>query len=325
MSADARPRLKSKISPPAREAASSARSAGGELALTNRLQGGWSYTATILSRNIAIARSLTFALSVIAALFAAVAGQLPATEGGPRLNLAIASAVLLGVVGFLSLRLLGPTAISAWVRARAASEALKSEAYKYAASAAPYDSDTRDQVLSTERDKVAGDVDDLIQRYREARSGSAPLEALTRTGYIASRVVGQAEDYYMPKAAVYQRKAMGLHQVEFVLALMAAALTAATGVAGKANLFGVPFDFVSLTGVLTTLVGAILAHLTAANYDVLVTTYRVASRKLLNLAAGAKDVEQMDAGEWSGFVERCESIIRDENGSWVSKWTKPAS
>jgi len=28
--------------------------------------------------------------------------------------------------------------------------------------------------------------------------------------------------------------------------------------------------------------------------------------------------------EWSAFVERCETILREENNSWIAKFSKPA-
>ena len=70
-------------------------------------------------------------------LLAAIASQL--NDPQARLYFAIAGAVLLAVVSFVTSRLLTGAQITNWVRARTASEALKRETYKYAASAAPYD------------------------------------------------------------------------------------------------------------------------------------------------------------------------------------------
>ena len=97
-------------------------------------QGVWSVTADNLKRNLARARWVTFCLSVLGALLAAIASQIPSEA--PRFYIAIGSALLLAVVSFLTGRLMGSEHISAWVRARAASEALKREAFKFAARAA---------------------------------------------------------------------------------------------------------------------------------------------------------------------------------------------
>src|SRR5262249_19573207 len=110
----------------------------------------WSKTATALKSSVEFARWTTFLLSILGALLATIASQLDQ----PRLRLcvAITGAVALAAMSFLSARLLTGVHVSNWVRARAASEALKTAAYKYAAFAAPYnDPATRDTLLNEER------------------------------------------------------------------------------------------------------------------------------------------------------------------------------
>jgi drug/metabolite transporter (DMT)-like permease len=101
------------------------------LAETADRQSLWSSTASVLKRRVEIARWVTFAFSILGALLAAIASQL---NDPPRPYFAIAGAVLLAVVSFVTSRLLGGLQITNWLRARTASEALKREAYKYAAS-----------------------------------------------------------------------------------------------------------------------------------------------------------------------------------------------
>src|SRR6476661_2845770 len=88
----------------------------------------WSTTAGTLKRRVETARWLTFGFSILGALLAAIASQL---NDPPRLYFAIAGAVVLAVVSFVTSRLLGSTQITSWLRARTASEALKREAYRY--------------------------------------------------------------------------------------------------------------------------------------------------------------------------------------------------
>ncbi len=137
--------------------------------------------------------------------------------------------------------------------------------------------------------------------------GSVPRSPLPPEGYIETRVRGQVEKFYEPKAETYRRAASALRTAEFGLSLVAAVITAAVGVAGK-ELFGLRFDFVALTAVLTTIAGAILAHIEASRYDFLVMTYRAAA-----------------PAEWSAFINRCEAIILEENNGWVAKWSAPTS
>jgi hypothetical protein len=93
------------------------------------------------------------------------------------------------------------------------------------------------------------------------------------------------------------------------------------GIAGK-ELFGIKFDFVALTAVLTTVGGAVLAHIEATRCDFLVVIYRATARRLSAEIANIGDVNALPAEKWSDFVNRCEAIISDENTSWAAKWTK---
>src|SRR5262249_55532320 len=106
------------------------------LAETANRQSLWSSTASVLKRRVQLARWVTFAFSILGALLASIASQL---NDAPRMYFAVAAAVLLAVVSFVTSRLLGGFQVASWTRARTASEALKREAYKYAASVAPYD------------------------------------------------------------------------------------------------------------------------------------------------------------------------------------------
>src|SRR5262245_16027197 len=116
--------------------------------------------------------------------------------------------------------------------------------------------------------------------------------------------------------------AKNLRLVELALSLLAITIPAGVGIAGTGPL-GFRFAFVATTAVLTTVAGAILAHLEASRYDFLVTTYRATARRLANELAEANDLKAMSPADWSAFVDRCETIISEENANWVAKWSKP--
>ena len=94
------------------------------------------------------------------------------------------------------------------------------------------------------------------------------------------------------------------------------------GIAGK-EIFGIKFDFVALTAVLTTIAAAVLAHIEASRCDFLIMIYRATARRLSAEVAKIGDVSAMTAESWSQFVNRCEAIISEENTGWAAKWTKP--
>jgi SMODS and SLOG-associating 2TM effector domain 1/Protein of unknown function (DUF4231) len=280
----------------------------------------WSSTAGVLKKRVEIARWVTFAFSILGALLAAIASQL---NDLPRMYFASAGAVLLAVVSFVTSRLLGGLQITNWARARTASEALKREAYKYAASVTPYEDPLkRDAALNSERERIEHDVDDLlVWAVASAKAGSAPRGKLSRDEYVAGRLRAQIDRFYLPRANANKKISVGLRWTEFSLALAATIITAVVGVAGK-ELFGIKFDFVVLTAVLTTIAGAVLAHIEATRCDFLVMIYRATARRLSAQLAEIGDVNALSPEKWSDFVNRCEAIISDENTSWAAKWTK---
>ena len=286
-------------------------------------QAQWSESANQLKSTTDKARRAAFALTILGAVLAALASQMPdaaanvAVIASPRSWVALIGAVCLAAATFLTQRLLGADKISAWVRARAIAELLKHEAYKFAAGAAPYDDTDRDKaaaLLDAERRKIEADGDDLLaQLVTTAGKGSSPRAPLTQDEYLAQRV-DNLVGWYLPRAAKYRAAATRLRQAEFVLAALATVLTAVAGAFGKIPLAGVSVDFAAWTAVLTTIGGAILAHVEASRYDYLAVTYLATARRLQDLRNGPR-------AAWSDFVNSCESIIGAESTSWIAKWT----
>lgn len=288
-------------------------------------QAGWSVTANNLKAEVDRARWAVFAFSVLGALLATVASQMGggkdatavAPVSDPRTWLAIAGALCLATATFFTQRLLGQEHVTGWVRARAISEALKREAYKFAAGAAPYDHGNAEALLDAERQKIEADGDDLVESLAiNPGQGSVPRAKLTPQNYVGKRVDGQIK-FYTKNADKYRTIAIWLRRVEFCLALAATLITAIASVTGKHTyVFGVSFDIAALTAVLTTIAGAVLAHAEASRFDYLVTTYRATARRLEDRKGGPIEPISM-------FVNDCEAIIATENMSWIAKWTRP--
>jgi hypothetical protein len=286
----------------------------------------WSVTANNLKAQVGTARWTVLGFSVLGALLAALASQLgrptaqtgtAALAGDPRTWIAIAGAASLVIATFVTQRRLGQDRVTGWVRARAIAEALKREAYKFAAGAAPYDKPDADPILLAERQKIEADGDDLLgSLVGQAGKGSVPRSRLTPEEYVQKRVDPQIR-FYSENADKYKRSASALRSVEFYLALAATVITALASVSGN-NLFGAHFDLAALTAVLTTVAGAILAQVEASRYDYLVTTYRASARRLVDRKGGA-------LAPVSDFVNDCENIIATENTSWIAKWSKPTT
>jgi hypothetical protein len=288
-------------------------------------QASWSVTANKVKVRIDRARWAVFVFSILGALLATLASQLGrlsdatsvASAADPRTWLAIAGALSLATATFFTQRLLGQEHITGWVRARAISEALKREAYKFAAGAAPYDKANAETLLNAERQKIEDDGDDLIATLvTNPGAGSVPRAPLALQQYVERRIDGQI-DFYKSRASTYRTTATWLRHTELGLALAATLITAIASVTGKSTyIFNVQFDIAALTAVLTTVAGAVLAHVEALRFDFLVTTYLATARRL--------DDRKGDSHEpLSAFVNDCENIIATENMSWIAKWAKP--
>jgi hypothetical protein len=199
--------------------------------------------------------------------------------------------------------------------ARAISESLKREAFKYCTKAAPYDKGSAETLLNEERKKIEADGNDLLgSMVTTSKKGSLPRTELTADQYVSQRVDVQIA-FYKTRADRYRKIAWWLRGGEFVLALAATLITAVASVTGN-HVFGFQFDIAALTAVLTTVAGAALAHVEASRFDFLMTTYRAAARS----PAGPQGAPMQSL---SDFVNDCEKIIETENTSWIAKWSSP--
>jgi len=284
----------------------------------------WSAAADRLKSQLNTWRTAAFALGIAGAFLETLSTQVP--SGRAQQICALAGALCLGIIPVLTLRKLGPERGRAWVRTRSASEGLKSEVYAFLARAAPYDETAgAGQILLDKASGIEESVEDLL-RYQagEESDESGKPEQLTPEEYLAKRVHDQI-DWYRPKAAGFERKARRLRSIELVLAITAAALAAAAGVYGDSlSVLGWSFVFAAWVAVLTTIGGAITAHVGASRYDFLITSYLGTARRLEDLASRwqAAPGGAAPSPEWSEFVKDCENAISTDNQGWMAKWTK---
>jgi len=269
-------------------------------------QADLSITADALKRKVERARNAVLILSIAGALAAAVAA---ATDLGeqPRIYVTSAGAALLAIAAALTQRYLGGDAVRRPVRIRAASEALKREAHLYAAGAGTYaDAAERDESLAARLGAVNVEIADLIPLVRRNPDlGRSPRGSLDRKQYVDGRIKAQI-GFYRSRAERYARISGKLHFAEWLLALAAAVITGLAGVFGRAE-----FDLAALTAVLTTIGGALLAHLQALKYDDLIIAYSAAAQQLEQLDASLRDADDV-----ASIAQRAEAIIAEETGSW---------
>lgn len=287
-------------------------------------QNQWSAAADRLKSGLVRWRTITFVLGISGAFLETLATQV--STDSTRKLLAWSGAFCLLLIPILTQRLLRPKRHRAWIRARSASEGLKAEAYRYFAGAAPYEDRSKaEDVLRARKNEIEEAVTDLAKYAVIAKTGPAtPPGSLRPEKYLENRVREQI-GWYEDKARYNSSRARVFRFIELVLAIAAVALGAAAGVWGEEILLGGwSFTFGAWVAVLTTVGGALTAHIGASRYDSLFTGYSATANRLTDLATQwpPSDGGTAPSPEWSAFVNECENAISVENEGWKAKWTQ---
>ena len=292
---------------------------------TWRQQKEWSTTAGKFKSEIELWRKRVLLLSIGGAIFATLSTQVP--DGGAQKVVAMIAAVLLAIIPVVTPKKLSPHKTKDWTVARSVSEGLKEELYLFLARAEPYaDPDgAKTEILRDRSFEITRKASRLLQHVTriEAPAGSFP-SFKSPEEYLKNRVSDQI-DWYQEKSRLHSDKAAWLRNMEFFLAIAAALLAALTGVfGGELMVRGWSIEIGAWVAVLTTIGGTLTAHVAAARYDHIVTSYSATAFQLRHLKMhwppdGGGSVPSV---EWSTFVRRCEDAISKENESWLAKWVK---
>lgn len=279
----------------------------------------WAETAGKQQRSLAAWRLRVLLLGVAAALLAAASDPraLPWPEGWPtwgvpRSAFGVAGGVVLGLVAFLTRELLGPEREGRWLRARAAAEAFKREAYLLAAAAPPYDGPLTRSLLERGRGILAG-VGDLQEEpvAGEQRLKGMPPCPLSVDEYVAERLDDQI-DYYRSRAGAHGTVVGRVRGLTVALGVAAFVLGATGG--GGAGVWLV---------VITTVTASLAAYLYANRLQYLAGSYTAAARNLDALRVGWQTFgADADAAERDRFILDCEAVLSAENQSWIAEWSR---
>jgi hypothetical protein len=291
-------------------------------------QGTWSATADMLKARVDRARTVVLALGVAGAVLETAATSMP--SGGGRMSVAWIGAACLALIPLLSARFLSRARVNAWTRARSASEALKSEGYRFRARAEPYDRpETAGAELASAMSRIDTAVDDLRRETAGIGHEATPWSAeLSPRQFLEERVLEQAHRFYRPRAARYKVLSDRFRRVELGLAVTATVLGVGAGVSPSAGvtpslLPALQVQIGAWVAVLTTVGGAVATHAMAARYDRLISSYLATANRLETLAVSIDpDSVTVPSREWSAFVHRCEEAISTENESWKAIWAE---
>lgn len=275
----------------------------------------WSKLADRLKTQITWSRIASLGLACTGALLQTAAAGM----GKSGTGVALAGMIALVGVPLIAKFFLTPDAVRKWLRARSASEGLKSLVYRFEARAAPFHGDDRMARFTEERDKANSWEEELADELAAIRiKPSARPGPLDPDGYITRRVRNQIDTYYRPRAGTNARLARLFRWLELIMAVAAAVLGVVATWQGHSS------DGSSRLGawvaVVTTIGGAIAAHAAASRYQLQARVYFATARRLQDLLDDLPGRDApVDAERWSAFVTACEEAISAENRGWMAK------
>jgi hypothetical protein len=290
-----------------------------------RDQAIWSAAAGQLKSSLSrwrITAALAGALGALLTTAAATLGDGDAEWKAARAGCAGLGTLLLALVPYVLKARVSTEQVRAWTRARAASEALKEAIYRYLLGAQPF--------------SPGAPPAELVRRCQAIKQGLSDLGALAATvapvakarptsldadGYVAERIDGQVDGYYYKKARANALAARRWRALEFALSLVATALSAIAGLAEPVNVRWLG-QLGPWAAVVTTIAGAVAAHIAASRYDHQATIYFSTAERLRGLrdewlaTPGRLQPEAVAA-----LVDNCERAISAENEAWLAEWS----
>ena len=261
----------------------------------------------------------TLVLLVTGAGLAAVSGEFPAAKSG----FAAASAVVLAASLFLSLYQQSLNLEQVWYGGRAVAETGRSMMWRYVTGANPYPMDLAPAEaerkfladlgsMARERRQLAfgfggefAGAPQISERMRQARTAS--LEERKDT-YLSERIQDQRRWY--GERAKSHRSAGNRY---FAVIALSQLLALATAIA----LVHWPGIKIQLTGLFTSLAGALMAWIQVKRHKELVQAYSVAELELSFIQEQAQQV--VSDGDLSDFVADAEKAISREHTLWIAK------
>lgn len=286
----------------------------------------WSKTATDLKNKLGLWRNVILFLGVSGAFLETLSTQLN-NEVSQNIIAWIGAGCLTAIPALLHRKVNSRNTIN-WIRARSASESLKSEAYMFYAKSCPYDDENAIQTLREKKNKILDSVKDIVNCTvlidQDEPIPEEKLSYLTPNDYINKRLLQQIS-WYRKEAKKYANLSIVFRKIEFILFISAAVIASANGIWGDVLYFRfVSINIGAWVAVMTTIGGAITSHVGSNRYDYLVNGYSTTADHIEDIASQWPPKAPAPSEQWSDFVNQCESAISIENKSWMAKWSKTA-
>ncbi|MCK5148183.1 DUF4231 domain-containing protein [bacterium] len=241
-------------------------------------------------------------------------------EGSATKVFGILSALFIGLAGYFTKDVINPELEKAWIVARSAAEAFKSEIYLYATNTQPYNSTNARQLLLDKSKELEEKISPIIvdersDKEKKKDENKIIIMPMSVDNYITERVQDQI-DFYSPKAVKNIRKINKWIKCKHILSFCAVLI----GVIGGFSLFNITINagWVAVLGTITT---AITAYLYAGRFNYLSITYQSTAQKLEWLGAAWEISNKSDEAR-EDFIIACENVISIENRAWMVELSK---
>jgi hypothetical protein len=275
---------------------------------------GWARRARQLPRDSQRWTRGAMALAVVATILGAAASeQIGAGRIGPALSfLAAACAAIVPVLGQ---DILSVGREFEWIRARATSESIKGECFRFAARSGDYVGPAAAELFRARRDKAieAATKIGLIPLVDLAKDDARrPSEGFDAKWYLSQRLDEQRR-YYADRQLQNEREARNVRYLALAASILAALLGAASA--------SLNWAFLSpWIGVLVTLGAMVVAHGLMERRQFLAASYGAMAGALGRIAE--RFDEEPDAKNLLALVGATEDLLAREHGVWIERMVK---
>ena len=284
--------------------------AGGDrvLDLVWRCHRQWSQAAAAAQSQLKQWRQRNLALLVLGALAGALAAQHGLSSGFVTAAAAV-SAVALAVAAWLQRTAFTSDETAHWTGARAASEALKAEVYRYLSKVKPYDGAERTERLNAQLEVIQTRGRAWLVDQQLIPPDNRPLPPVsTFAGYLTERAQEQA-NWHRNKIAEHVRKARTLRICQLAATGAGVVLAAVAGVLPGSHL-------AAWTAAATTIAAAFATHLAAEQHQRIAASYASTADQLDRLIADV-DPASADPDRQAQFVLDVEQALAAQNSGWM--------
>jgi hypothetical protein len=268
----------------------------------------WSVAATSARARLDRWRWCNLALLVTGALAGALAAQ-TWLDPGPATGAAAVAAVSLGLAGFLQAQALNADETARWTLARAASEALKADTYRYLLRVAPYAQEDRAEQLRAQLEAVRLRASALLADLPDVPVEDRPLPPVeTVEDYVRTRAQEQA-GWHRDSGARHLRQARRLRLGQLLATAVGFVLSTVSG-------FTPDWRLSTWTAAATTVAAAVGAHLAATRHQGVAAACAATADQLETLVAGFDDASATPEQQ-ARFVADVERVLAAQNQGWT--------